>query len=69
MSTSAGGDDDLPRWATIFALPVLNLTAAAIASGLVVLAIGEDPLEVVSILVWGAFGFEEAIGYTLYYTT
>ena len=38
-------------------------------SGLVVLIIGENPLEVVQILIWGAFGFEEAIGYTLFYAT
>ncbi len=60
---------ELPRWATAGLLPVLNLTAAFVVSGLVVLVIGEDPLKVVRLLVWGAFGFEEAIGYTLYYAT
>ena len=34
-----------------------------------VLFIGESPLEAVGILIWGAFGFEEAIGYTLFYST
>lgn len=65
--TSAGAE--LPRWATAALLPALNLTAAFVVSGLVVLAVGEDPLKVVRLLLWGAFGFEEAIGYTLYYAT
>ncbi|MCG8508193.1 MAG: ABC transporter permease, partial [Rhodospirillales bacterium] len=59
----------LPRWANIVVLPAVNLMAAFLVSGLVVLIIGENPLEVVQILIWGAFGFEEAIGYTLFYTT
>lgn len=64
-STSGG----LPRWANVVVLPMLNLMAAFLVSGLVVLIIGENPLEVVELLIWGAFGFEEAIGYTLFYTT
>ena len=59
----------LPRWAVLALLPALNLLAAFVVSGLVVLLIGEDPWQVVRILVWGAFGFEEAIGYTLFYAT
>jgi general nucleoside transport system permease protein len=59
----------LPRWANVVVLPVLNLLAAFLVSGIVVLIIGENPLKVVELLVWGAFGFEEAIGYTLFYTT
>ncbi len=60
---------DVPRWVYAVAMPVVNLAAALLVSGLVVLLIGEDPLYVVQVLIWGAFGFEEAIGYTLYYTT
>ena len=59
----------VPRWVYIVAMPLANLTAAFLVSGLVVLLVGEDPIQVVKILVWGAFGFQEAIGYTLYYTT
>ncbi len=60
---------ELPRWVTIVALPVLNLIAAAIVSGFVVLLIGENPLQVLQVLIYGAFGFGEGIGYTLFYTT
>ncbi len=67
MTTTTAAE--LPRWATAGLVPLLNLMAAFIVSGLVVVVIGEDPLQVVRILVWGAFGFEEAIGYTFYYAT
>ena len=66
MSEVAAG---LPRWAVLGLLPVLNLLAAFAVAGLVVLSIGEDPCRALRILLWGAFGFEEAIGYTLFYAT
>ncbi len=66
MSEPAG---DLPRWMTVALLPALNVAAAFVVSGLVVLLIGENPWEVTKILVFGAFGFGEGIGYTLFYTT
>jgi simple sugar transport system permease protein len=42
---------------------------ALFVSGLVVLAIGEDPLLALSVMVKGAFVYKSALGYTLYYTT
>ena len=50
-------------------LPGLNLLAAFLVSGLFVWALGEDPFEALGLLVYGAFGFQEAIGYSLYYAT
>ena len=50
-------------------LPLLNLLLALIVSGLVVVAIGENPFEALSSLADGAFGSQEGIGYTLYYAT
>ncbi|MCC9622739.1 ABC transporter permease [Thalassospira sp. MA62] len=60
---------ELPRWIDVGLLPILNLVLALAVSGLVVLAIGENPIEVVEVLIYGAFGYDEAWGYTLYYTT
>jgi len=60
---------DLPRWATLGLLPLLNVATAFLAAGLVVLAIGESPLEAVSILLRGALGSSEGLGFTLYYAT
>jgi simple sugar transport system permease protein len=59
----------LPAWADYGLLPLLNLTLAFLVSGVVVVILGESPLEAVKILVYGAFGYGEAVGYTLYYAT
>ena len=60
---------ELPGWAEYGLLPLLNLLLAFLVSGLVVLLLGENPLEAAQLLVYGAFGYGEAIGYTLYYAT
>jgi len=60
---------DVPRWVSVGLIPLINVTLAFVVSGLVVLAIGENPFEAVKWLVIGAFGYEEAIGFTLYYAT
>lgn len=59
----------LPAWLEIGVIPVLNILMALFFSGLIMLAIGVNPIEAVGIMINGAFGYEEAIGYTLYYTT
>ncbi len=59
----------LPAWADVALIPLLNVAAAFFISGLVVLAIGENPLEAVQILIAGAVGDLEGLGFTLYYAT
>jgi simple sugar transport system permease protein len=59
----------LPVWADVALIPLINVTAAFVISGLVVLAIGENPVEAVQILISGAFGDLEGMGFTLYYAT
>lgn len=59
----------LPAWADYGLLPLLNLTAALAVSALVILAIGENPAAVMTVMVGEALGYPEAIGYTLYYAT
>ena len=68
MAATAPGAG-LPRWATAGLLPLVNLLAAFAVSGLVILVLGESPIQALVVLVRGAFGFREAWGYTLYYTT
>jgi len=60
---------ELPRWVDYGLLPATNLFAAFLVSGLVVLLIGENPIEAVGILLWGSLGFGEGIGFTLFYAT
>jgi simple sugar transport system permease protein len=59
----------LPRWVDLGLIPLLNLATAFLVAGLVVLLIGEDPLEATRIILWGAFGWGEGVGFTLYYAT
>ncbi len=60
---------ELPTWIEVVLIPLLNIFLALVFSGLIILAIGEDPIKAVGIMINGAFGYDEAIGYTLYYTT
>jgi simple sugar transport system permease protein len=59
----------LPVWADVALIPLINVTAAFVISGLVVLAIGESPLEATQILISGALGNLEGVGFTLFYAT
>ena len=59
----------LPRWAEYLALPLVNLLAALVLSGLVILAVGQDPITALGVLAEGAVGSQEGIGFTLYYAT
>lgn len=61
--------DVLPRWIDIVVVPLVNLLLAFFISGLVVLAIGENPINMVYFMIKGALGSTSGIGYTLYYTT
>ena len=60
---------EVPRWVDIGLIPLINITAAFLVSGLVILAIGENPIEALTVMLRGAFGYQEGLGYTLYYTT
>lgn len=59
----------LPRWVDLALLPMLNVTLAFLVAGLVVLMIGENPIEATWLLLDGALGRAEGIGFTLYYAT
>ena len=59
----------LPRWADVILIPLINIMLALAVSMLIILAIGESPLEAIQVMINGALGYDEAIGYTLYYTT
>ena len=64
-----GQPGEVPGWVNYALLPVLNLAAALVVSSLVILAIGENPLAAMEVLLYGSFGYPEAIGFTLYYAT
>lgn len=64
-----GATGRLPGWVELGLLPALNLTLALLVSGVVVILLGEDPLAALALLLYGAFGYGEAVGYTLFYAT
>lgn len=59
----------LPQWADLALVPLVNVAMAFAIAGLVVLAIGENPLAATRILLQGSLGSSEGIGFTLYYAT
>jgi simple sugar transport system permease protein len=60
---------ELPRWIDLFVLPAFNLALALLVSGMVMMIVGHDPLQVMWLLVKGAFGSRLALSYVLYYAT
>jgi simple sugar transport system permease protein len=59
----------LPRWADLVLLPVVCLAIAMLAAAAVVAMVGQNPQEVIAVLVHGALGTARGISYTLYYAT
>lgn len=59
----------LPVWVDVALLPLLNVVLAFLIGGLIVLSVGQNPLDAVRIMIYGSFGYGSGFGYTLYYTT
>ncbi|MBO3758584.1 ABC transporter permease [Ciceribacter sp. L1K23] len=59
----------LPNWINYALLPLINLLLAFLVSGFVVWVIGEDPVEALKLMLQGALGRGEGIGFTLFYAT
>jgi len=59
----------MPKWADAVLVPLISLIIAFVISGLVILAIGENPIEAMKLMVSGALGSTYGWGYTLYYAT
>ena len=59
----------MPAWADVGLIPLISLLLAAILSALVILAIGENPVEAFNLMVEGALMRSAGWGYTLYYAT
>ena len=64
-----GGRGELPAWVDVGLIPLLNLLVALLIAGLVVLIIGENPLDAMWIMLQGAVGSVKGWSYVLYYAT
>jgi len=60
---------ELPRWATGFVLPVLNLLSALLVAALAIHLLGESPAESLTILINSAVINPEGLAYTLFYAS
>ncbi|ABL68638.1 nucleoside ABC transporter membrane protein [Paracoccus denitrificans PD1222] len=68
--TEKGGlMERMPKWADVILTPLISLALAFGISALVILAIGESPVEALKVMVQGALGSSYGWGFTLYYTT
>ena len=61
--------EKMPKWADVLLVPLISLLIAFLISGLVIWAIGEDPIAAMKIMVDGSLGSTYGWGYTLYYAT
>ncbi len=61
--------DTMPKWADIILVPIINIIIALFFAGLVVLAIGENPVEAIRTMITGALSSTYGWGFTLYYAT
>ncbi|MBX2835624.1 MAG: ABC transporter permease [Gammaproteobacteria bacterium] len=59
----------LPAWLEVVVIPLLNIALALFFAGLIMLAIGVDPVNAVGVMIRGALGDDYSLGYTFYYTT
>jgi ABC-type uncharacterized transport system permease subunit len=59
----------LPRWMDYGLIPVLSLAAALAVGGVIVALLGESPWLALRLVVAGAVGTQEGLGYTLFYAT
>jgi simple sugar transport system permease protein len=61
--------DVMPKWAEVVLVPLISLILAAFLSALVILAIGESPIDALKLMIDGALGSTYGWGYTLYSAT
>ena len=62
-------DSKIPAWVNIFILPLFNIFFAFAFAAVIFIAVDVNPVEAAQVMVRGALGYQEGIGYTLYYAT
>jgi ABC-type uncharacterized transport system permease subunit len=61
--------DKMPRWADVVLVPLICLAIAFVFCGVLIWAIGQDPVAALGIMISGSLGSTYGWGYTLYYAT
>jgi general nucleoside transport system permease protein len=62
-------DSKIPAWANMIVLPLLNIFFAFAFAAIIFIAVDVNPIEAAKVMINGALGYQEGIGYTLYYAT
>lgn len=60
---------DLPHWAQVTIVPVINVLVALALAGVVVGLLGENPFSAILIMIKGALVYPGGFGYTFFYAT
>jgi len=60
---------NLKKLVDLVLLPATNVFVALLISGLVVLFVGQSPIEAMNYMIVGSFGSAEGMGFVLYYAT
>ncbi len=70
-AVSARKPGEMPAWMYNVVLPLVNLLAALVVSGLLIAIMGENPFDALFVMAAGAVGYFDpaGLGYTLYYAT
>ncbi|MDJ1016178.1 MAG: ABC transporter permease [Paracoccaceae bacterium] len=61
--------DVMPKWADALLIPLISIIIAFAISAGVIVAIGEDPVEAIRLMIAGTFGRSDGIGFMLFYAT
>ncbi|MCA0433841.1 MAG: ABC transporter permease [Proteobacteria bacterium] len=64
-----GARGELPPWVDVALIPALNLVLALLATSVVFLFIGENPLSALGIMLDGALGSPRGMSFMFYYAT
>ncbi len=59
----------IPRWADVMLIPLVSVLLAALCAALLVLAIDENPIEAMKLMIDGTLFRSAGWGFMLYYTT
>ncbi|RTR39930.1 ABC transporter permease [Shewanella canadensis] len=62
-------DSKTPAWVNVILLPLVNIFFAFAFSAIIFVAVDVNPLEAAAVMIKGSLGYQEGVGYTLYYAT
>jgi len=62
-------DSKTPAWVNVILLPLVNIFFAFAFSAIIFVAVDVNPLEAAAVMIRGSLGYQEGLGYTLYYAT